>query len=128
MENKKKVLMIDEDRFLRKVYREKFSKEGFEFLEATNGIEGLNKILFEKPDVVILDLILPGKTGFDVLIEAKMKRETKNIPFIILSNLSQESDVKKGLELGAIDYLIKSEVSLSDVVKRVKEIILKMSK
>lgn len=120
--------MIDEDRFLRKVYREKFSKEGFEFLEATNGIEGLNKILFEKPDVVILDLILPGKTGFDVLIEAKMKRETKNIPFIILSNLSQESDVKKGLELGAIDYLIKSEVSLSDVVKRVKEIILKMSK
>jgi DNA-binding response OmpR family regulator len=128
MENKKKILMIDEDRFLRKVYREKFSKEGFEFLEATNGIEGLNKILFEKPDVVILDLILPGKTGFDVLIEAKMKRETKNIPFIILSNLSQESDVKKGLELGAIDYLIKSEVSLSDVVKKVKEIILKMSK
>jgi DNA-binding response OmpR family regulator len=128
MENKKKILMIDEDRFLRKVYREKFSKEGFEFLEATNGIEGLNKILFEKPDIVILDLILPGKTGFDVLIEAKMKRETKNIPFIILSNLSQESDVKKGLELGAIDYLIKSEVSLSDVVKKVKEIILKMSK
>jgi DNA-binding response OmpR family regulator len=129
MENKKqKILMIDEDKFLRKVYRDKFSREGFEFLEATTGVEGLNKIFFEKPDLVILDLILPGKTGFDVLIEAKMKKETKDIPIIILSNLGQESDVKRGLELGAIDYLIKSEVSLSEVVKKVKESILKLNK
>jgi len=117
--------MIDEDKFLRKVYRDKFSREGFEFLEATTGVEGLDKIISEKPDLVILDLILPGKTGFDVLIEAKMKTEIKDIPVIILSNLGQDSDVKRGMSLGAVDYLIKSEVSLSQVVGKIKESLFK---
>jgi len=124
-EKKQKILMIDEDKFLRKVYRDKFSREGFEFLEATTGVEGLDKIISEKPDLVILDLILPGKTGFDVLIEAKMKTEIKDIPVIILSNLGQDSDVKRGMSLGAVDYLIKSEVSLSQVVGKIKESLFK---
>jgi len=124
-EKKQKILMIDEDKFLRKVYRDKFSREGFEFLEATTGVEGLDKIISEKPDLVILDLILPGKTGFDVLIEAKMKTEIKDVPVIILSNLGQDSDVKRGMSLGAVDYLIKSEVSLSQVVGKIKESLFK---
>lgn len=119
--SKPKILMIEEDRFLRKIYRDKFSRVGFEFLEATNGEEGLNKIIYEKPDVVILDLMLPKKNGFDVLIDIKRNKNTQATPVIILSNLGQESDMKKGLSLGAEDYLVKTEVSLSEVVEKAKE-------
>jgi len=119
--SKPKILMIEEDRFLRKIYRDKFSRLGFEFLEATNGEEGLNKVIYEKPNAVILDLMLPKKNGFDVLIEIKRNKNTQTIPVIILSNLGQESDIKKGLSLGAEDYLVKPEVSLSEVVEKVKE-------
>ena len=113
--------MIDEDRFLRKIYRNKFLNSGFEFSEATNGIEGLNKIFSEKPDLVLLDIILPRKNGFDVLIEMKKNMTTKKIPVIIISNLGQESDIKRGLSFGAQDYLIKTDISHSEVVDKVKE-------
>jgi DNA-binding response OmpR family regulator len=118
---KRKILMIEEDRFLRKIYRDKLTKIGFEFLEATNGEEGLNKIIDEKPDLVLLDLILPKKNGFDVLIDLKANKNTQNIPVVILSNLAQESDIKRGLALGAREYLVKTEISLSEVVDKVKE-------
>lgn len=113
--------MIEEDRFLRKLYKNKFLKSGFEFLEATNGVEGLNKVFSEKPDLVLLDIILPRKNGFDVLIDMKRNTATKEIPVIIFSNLSQESDKKRGLSLGARDYLVKTEVSYSEVVNKVKK-------
>lgn len=125
-EEKSKILMIEEDGFLRKIYKNKFSQAGFEFSEATNGEEGFNKIVAEKPDLVLLDLILPKKSGFDVLVEVKGKKETKGIPVIILSNLAQESDIQKGFSLGASDYLIKPDVSLSEVVDRVKERLVKI--
>ena len=120
-EKKPKILMIEEDHFLRKIYRDKLSRSGFEFLEATNGEEGLNKIIAEKPNVVLLDLILPRKNGFDVLVDMKSNKNTENIPVIILSNLGQESDIQRGLALGAKDYLVKTEVSLSEVVEKAKE-------
>jgi DNA-binding response OmpR family regulator len=124
---KQKILMIEEDRFLRKIYKNKFLKSGFEFSEATNGIEGLNKIFSERPDLVLLDIILPRKNGFDVLIDAKRNAATKKIPFIIISNLGQESDIKRGISLGAKDYLVKTDVSHSEVVEKVKECLLKKS-
>ena len=117
---KQKVLLIEEDRFLRKIYRNKLTLAGFEFVEAINGIEGLHKVIYEKPDLVLLDIILPRKNGFDVLIEIKKNKKIKHIPVIILSNLGQESDIKRGVALGAREYLIKPEISLSDVVKKVK--------
>lgn len=120
-EQKQKVLMIEDDHFLRKIYRDKLTRAGFEFIEATNGLEGINKIISEKPDLVLLDLILPRKNGFDVLIDMQRNKETRDIPVIILSNLGQESDVQKGLSLGAKDFLVKSEVSLSQAVEVVKE-------
>ncbi len=112
--------MIEEDRFLRKIYKNKLSLAGFEFVEATNGVEGLNKVISEKPDIVLLDLILPRKNGFDVLIEMKRSEQVKDIPVIILSNLGQVADVEKGLALGAQEYLVKPEVTLSDVVNKIK--------
>jgi len=120
-----KILMIEDDKFLRKIYRDKLTRAGFDFIEATNGEEGLNKVISESPDLVLLDLILPRKNGFDVLIEMKRNENTKKIPVIILSNLGQESDIKRGLELGAQDYLVKPEISLSEVVDKVKEWIIK---
>ncbi|PIP23890.1 MAG: response regulator [Candidatus Nealsonbacteria bacterium CG_4_10_14_0_2_um_filter_38_17] len=124
MEGKnQKILMMEEDRFLRKIYRNKMNLAGFDFVEATNGLEGLNKVTSEKPDLVLLDVILSRKSGFDVLIEMRKNPETRETPVIILSNLSQESDIKKGLSLGAQEYLVKSEVSLSDVVEKTKELL-----
>ena len=120
--------MIEDDLFLRKIYRDKFSRAGFDFVEATNGIEGLNKAVSENPDLVLLDLILPQKSGFDVLIEMNRNKKTKNIPVIILSNLGQETDVKRGLSLGAKDYLIKTDVSLSEVVDKARELLALNSK
>ena len=120
-EKKPKILMIEEDRFLRKIYKNKLSASGFEFSEATNGEEGLNKILAEKPDLVILDIILPRKNGFDVLFEMKRNKNTKFIPVIILSNLGQDVDIQKGLSLGAQEYLVKTDTTLSEVVEKVKE-------
>ena len=113
--------MMEDNIFLRKLYREKLTRAGFEFIEATNGVEGVNKVISEDPDLVILDLILPRKNGFDVLSEMKNNPKTKNIPVIILSNLGQELDIKEGLALGAREYLVKTEVRLSEVVNRVKK-------
>ncbi len=119
-EKKQKILMIEEDYFLRKIYKNKLTSIGFEFIEATNGEEGLNKLISEKPDLVLLDLILPKKNGFDVLIEIRKNKELKDTLVIILSVLSQKSDMKRGFDFGAQEYLVKSEMSLSDVVDRVK--------
>lgn len=123
---KPKILIIDEDRFLRKIYKNKFTRAGFEFREAISGDEGLNKVYSEKPDLILLDLMLPKKSGFDILTELKKDKSTKKIPVIILSNLAQEEDIKRVLSLGARDYLIKTEVSLSEVIDRVKECLAKM--
>jgi len=122
-----KILMIEEDRFLRKIYKNKFSKAGFEFREAISGDEGLNKVYSEKPDLVLLDLMLPKRSGFDVLMELKRDKGTRKIPVIILSNLAQEEDIRRVMSLGANDYLIKTEVSLSDVIDRVKECLTKIN-
>jgi two-component system alkaline phosphatase synthesis response regulator PhoP len=118
---KAKILMMEDNIFLRKLYRDKLTRAGFEFIEATNGEEGMNKVLNDKPSLVILDLILPRKNGFDVLTEMKNNPKIKNIPVIILSNLGQEMDIKEGMALGAKEYLVKSDVRLSEVVDKVKK-------
>ena len=116
--------MVEDNIFLRKLYRDKLTRAGFEFVEATNGVEGINKVLTEKPNLVILDLLLPIKNGFDVLSSIKSNPRTKSIPVIILSNLGQEIDIKEALDLGAKEYLVKTEVRLSEVVSRIKKILL----
>jgi len=115
----KKVLMIEDDIFLRKLYRDQLTRKDFEFIEATNGEEGINKTINEHPDLILLDLMLPMKNGFDVLKEIKGNKETKNIPVIIISNLGQESDIKEGLNLGADDYFVKTEIRLSEIIDRI---------
>lgn len=115
--------MIEDDSFLRKLYRDKFAKEEIHFIEATNGVEGINKIVNEKPDLIILDILLPSKGGFDVLEEKNKSEETKDIPVIILSNLGQEADIEEGKELGVENYFVKSEVNFTEVVDKVKDLL-----
>jgi two-component system, OmpR family, alkaline phosphatase synthesis response regulator PhoP len=122
-EELKKILMIEDDSFLRSLYRDKLKKEGFDFIEATSGVEGMNKIINEGPDLIILDILLPMKGGFDILEEMNVNGLIKEIPVIILSSLKQKSDIEEGRRLGAQDYFVKSETNFSEFLERIKEVI-----
>ncbi len=115
----KKILVIEDDKFLRELISQKLLKEGYEISEAIDGEEGLKKVKEEKPDLVLLDLILPGIDGFEVLSEMKDDPILAQIPVIILSNLGQKEDVEKGLRLGAVDYLIKAHFTPGEIVEKI---------
>ena len=118
-----KILIIEDDKFLRELIIQKLGKEGFDVVEAEEGEEGLRKAKEEKPDLVLLDLILPGIDGFEVLRRAKADGETSSIPVVILSTLGQRDDVDKGVELGAADYLIKAHFTPGEIIQKVKAIL-----
>ena len=118
-----KILIIEDDRFLRELIARKLKNEGYEVLEAVEGEEGLRRIKEEKPDLILLDLILPGIDGFEVLAKAKEDPDTAQIPVIILSNLGQREEIEKGLRLGAIDYLIKAHFTPGEIIEKIKNII-----
>jgi DNA-binding response OmpR family regulator len=115
-----KILLIEDDKFLRELIIQKLGKEGFEVVEAAEGETGVVKIEEEKPDLVLLDLILPGIDGFEVLRRIKENQAVSSIPVIILSNLGQRDDVEKGIELGAVDYLIKAHFTPGEIVQKIK--------
>lgn len=119
----KRILLVEDDKYLIKLYSSKLAQEGFEIDLAITVDEAMHKVMHKKPDAILLDLILPGKDGFQFLEELK-KFENGNVttPVIILSNLGQDIDKKRTAELGAQDYLIKSNVSLSDIVNTVRRI------
>lgn len=120
----KKIIIVEDDRFLRKVYEEKFkSMEGYETLSAADGVSALDLIRKEHPDLVLLDLVLPEMDGFTVLEKLKVDPELADIPVIILSNLGQEEDLIRGQELGAADYLIKSDVTIKSISEKIKKIL-----
>ena len=121
MDQKKKILLIEDDKFLLKLYSDKLNREGFEVSMAITGEEGLGKVAAEKPDLVLLDIILPKKNGFDILSEIKLNPATKNIPVIILTNLGQDSDIKTGFELGAVDYLVKTDFAITKLPEIVRK-------
>ena len=116
-----KVLLIEDDKFLRTVLEKKLLAEGFKVISAVDGDEALEKIISDKPDIILLDIILPKKSGFLVLENIKKDPEFRKLPVIIISNLGQEEDIQKGLLLGAIEYFVKAKISLDDVVKKIKE-------
>ena len=120
MEPKKTILIVEDDKFLRELISRKLSGEGFDALEAVDGEEGIKKIKEGKPDLVLLDLILPGIDGFEFLAKAREDPETSSIPIIILSNLGQREEVDKGLKLGAVDYLIKAHFTPGEIIEKIK--------
>jgi DNA-binding response OmpR family regulator len=118
-----KILILEDDKFLRELIAQKLKKEGFLIIEAIDGEEGLKKIKEEKPNLILLDLILPGIDGFEVLEKIKGARESAKIPVIILSNLGQKDDVEKGMKLGATDYLIKAHFTPGEIIEKIKTVL-----
>lgn len=123
-----KVLIIDDDRTLCEMYNERLKAEGFQVKIAFDGKEGLSKAVGFRPDVILLDLKMPKMSGFEVLEKLKSKPETKNIPVIVLTALIQEENKTKALQIGASDYIIKSQTMPGEVIDRISKVIAESGK
>ena len=121
MPKSKKIIILEDDRILLKALNIELISNGFEVLSATDGASGIKIIEKENPDLVLLDLVMPKMHGFEVLKKLKNNKNTKNIPVIILSNLGQEEEIKKGMELGAFDYYKKASTDLSELSDKIKK-------
>jgi DNA-binding response OmpR family regulator len=122
-ENQKHVLIVEDDEFLANIYKKKFEVEGFKVSSSNNGEKGLEDAKKKIPDIILLDILMPKLDGFAVLTELKKNSQTKDIPVILLTNLGQKDDVEKGIEMGAVDYLIKVHFKPSEVVEKVRKIL-----
>lgn len=119
--NIKKILVVEDDKYLADVFLTKLTKDGFDVIQAFNGEDAIVATKKYHPDLILLDIVMPKKDGFDVLKEIKEDDSIKDIPVIIMSNLGQEADVLTGKKLKAAEYLIKTNISLADVVKKIKQ-------
>lgn len=115
------VLLIEDDQLLIKMYETKFKSEGFNVLTAEDGEMGFDVATTQKPDIILLDMMMPKMSGTEVLAKLKATEATKNIPVIMFSNLSQEDESKKVLDMGAKEYLVKANFTPSEVVAKVKQ-------
>ena len=118
-----KVLIIEDDKFLTKIYKAKLEKEGLEADFANNGEEGLEKLEKTKPKAVLLDLVMPLMDGFEVLEHVQKDPKLRKIPILVLSNLGQEDDRERAKKLGAKDFIVKSDTSIKAVVDLIKKYI-----
>lgn len=118
--HRKKILLVEDDEGLAQVYTSRFDIEGFEVKRVPNGEDALAAAQEFKPDLILLDIMMPKVNGFDVLDILRNTPETTNVKIIMLTALSQEADRKKAEEMGVDDYLVKSQVVIADVVDRVK--------
>ncbi len=119
----KKITVVEDDKFLRELITQKLSKEGYDISEAVDGEKGIETIKDEKPDLILLDLILPGIDGFEVLARIKSDPGISEIPVIILSNLGQKDDIERGLKMGAKDYLIKAHFTPEEIIKKINTVL-----
>lgn len=119
----KKVLIVEDDEFLRSLNAKRLEAEGFKVAVAVDGQSAIDLIPKEMPDLIFLDLLLPGVDGFEVLKKIKADDKTKAIPVIVFSNLGQKEDIEKAHNLGATDFLVKANFTLDDVVAKIKEIL-----
>lgn len=117
---KQKILIIEDDRALQSALVEALAQEGYETASAFDGEEGIQKSEMEKPDLILLDLILPKKDGYEVLAELK-KGSSANTPVLILTNLEEIDNVQKALDLGAKTFMVKSDFSLKDIIGKIRE-------
>jgi DNA-binding response OmpR family regulator len=123
MADKIKILLVEDDTFLVEMYTTKFEIEGFAVIAAEDGQKGLEMAQKESPDIILLDILMPKMDGFAVLDALKKDKALANIPVVLLTNLGQKDDVKKGFEKGAAGYLIKAHFMPSEVVDKIKKIL-----
>ena len=115
-----KILIVEDEEVLSKVLREKFENEGFETEIAIDGEMVMDMVKKTKPDLVLLDLLLPKKLGLEVLKEMKLDAEVKDVKVLVLSNLDDDQDIKTALSLGAVDYFVKTQHPLKEIVEKAK--------
>ncbi|MGB9598267.1 MAG: response regulator transcription factor [Minisyncoccales bacterium] len=113
-----KILIIEDDKFLAQLLKKKLEEEKLEVVIAPNGEIGLKNA--PETNLIILDLLLPEMDGFEVLKKLKENENTKKIPVLILSNLGQREEIKQGLELGAVDYLVKANFTPREIIEKIK--------
>ena len=117
-----KVLLVEDDPFLSSLLKNRLQKEGIEITLAKDGEEALNFLKSTKPDLILLDLILPKKSGFEVMEEMREdpQMQFQGLPIIIISNLGQPEDISRGQALGAIEYFVKAKTSIDELVEKIK--------
>jgi DNA-binding response OmpR family regulator len=118
--DQKHVLLVEDDPFLSSLLKNRLLKEDIEVKHARDGQEALDMLKEYKPDLILLDLILPKKSGFEVMEGIRQDPQLSSAPVIIISNLGQPEDIQKGQELGAIEYFIKAKTSIDDLVGNIK--------
>ena len=121
--NMKTILFVEDEMALQKTFKDVLEEEGYEIITALDGEVGLKLTKEKKPDLILLDLILPKLDGFEFLEKMKADPEIKNIPVIILTNLERAEDIERALELGATTYLVKANYSLKEVIEKVRKIL-----
>jgi len=127
MENKKTILIVEDDAFLSDMYQTKFTESGYDVKVAGDGQQGLSALQEGlRPDMVLLDIVMPKMDGIEMLTAVKKEEKLKNIPIVLLTNLGQETDITRGMELGALDYFVKAHFTPSEVVKKVEALFVKL--
>lgn len=121
MEKKHTILLVEDEQMLADMYKAKFAMEHFAMVHAIDGADGLAKAKATKPDIILLDIIMPKMDGFLVLQELKKDPELKDVPVILLTNLGQEDDIAKGKKLGATDYFVKANHSPAEIVEKIRQ-------
>lgn len=119
----KKILVIEDEKVLLDLLQKKFSQEGYDVFGALDGEEGMVKIKEIKPDLILLDILMPKKDGFEVLEEVRQDKDLCGIPIIVISNLGQAEEVDKAIKMGAKDYLVKAEFDPEKVIEKVMQIL-----
>jgi two-component system alkaline phosphatase synthesis response regulator PhoP len=120
-EKNKKILMIEDEKIIVDLLKSKLEKEGYNVIVGRDGVEGIEKMKEEKPDLILLDVVMPRKGGFEVIEERNKNEELKKIPVIIISNSGQPVELDKAKELGAVDWLVKTEFDPLEVITKVKK-------
>lgn len=118
-----KIVLVEDDQFLGGLIAEKLAKEGYAVVRALDGSEGLQKTQAERPDLVLLDILLPGVNGFEVIQKLKEDPQTHRIPVVMLTNLGQKEEVEKAMALGAADYLIKAHFTPGEIIEKVASMV-----
>jgi DNA-binding response OmpR family regulator len=116
----KTIMVVEDDQYMSRALQDKFGRSGFKVVAAQDGQKAVEVVRKEKPDIVLLDIMMPKKNGFEILKEIKQDAELQSVPILMLTNLSEESDRKKTFDLGASDYLVKSNTRINEIVEKVK--------
>ena len=119
----KKIVLVEDDSLMSSILAAHLIKEGFNIISVTEGAQAFERIQAEQPSIVLLDIVLPGVGGFDILAKLKQDESTKSIPVLILSNLGSKEEIERGIDLGAEDYLVKANSMVEEITGKIQKIL-----